>query len=105
MLWSVYETTLNDEDRMNNNAEACHRKLAYELGYHQSTLWKFTESLSKVQKDRDLYMEHLIVGQAPATKLKKCHDMDKNIKKIVCEYDNERSFTEYFRGLAHNLHM
>ena len=37
-LWSVYETTINEEDRMNNNAKACHRKLAYELGCHHPTL-------------------------------------------------------------------
>ena len=104
-LWNVYEATLNDEDRMNNYAEACHRKLAYELGCHHPTLWKFIETLSKVQKGRDLYMEHLIAGHDPAHKLKKYQDMDKRIKKIVYEYDAERTCIEYLRGLAYNFQM
>ena len=73
----MYEATLNDEDRMNNYAEACHRKLAYELGCHHPTLWKFIETLNKVQKGRNLYLEHLIAGHDPAHKLKKYQDMDK----------------------------
>ena len=78
-LWNVYETTFIDEDRTNNHAEACHRKLAYELGSHHPTLWKFIEILNKVQKGRDLYMEQLIAGHEPATKLKKYQHMDKRI--------------------------
>ena len=104
-LWNIYETTLNDEDRTNNNAEACHRKLAYELGSHHPTQWKFIEILNKVQKGRDLYMEQLIAGNEPATKLKKYQHMNKIIKKIVSEYGNERSCIEYLRGIAHNFQM
>ena len=101
----MYETTLNDEDRTNNYAEACHRKLAYELGCHHPTLWKFLETLNKVQKGRDLYMEHLIAGHDPAHKLKKYQDMDKRIKKIIYEYEAERSCIEYLQGLAYNFQM
>ncbi|XP_068247635.1 uncharacterized protein [Palaemon carinicauda] len=34
-MWSQYETTLNDEDRTNNHAEAAHRRIAFELGATQ----------------------------------------------------------------------
>ena len=40
-MWSQYEITLNDEDRTNNQAETAHRKIAFELGAHHPTIWKF----------------------------------------------------------------
>ena len=52
-MWSQYETTLNDEDRTNNHAEAAHRRIAFELGAHHPTIWKFMGTLMKLQKGRD----------------------------------------------------
>ena len=104
-MWSQYETTLNDEDRTNNHAEAAHRRIAFELGAHHPTIWKFIGSLLKLQKGRDLYMEQLIAGCQPPVKLKKYRDAVERIKKIAVEYDGERDTLEYLRGIAHNYQM
>ena len=37
-IWNLYQRTLNGEDRTNNNAEAAHRRLKYELGTHRPTI-------------------------------------------------------------------
>ena len=96
-LWSQYEKTLNDEDRTNNHAEAAHRRIAFELGAQHPTIWKFICTLMKIQKARDLYMEQLIAGYPPPTKLEKYRDADERIKTIVLEYDGERNTLKYLR--------
>ena len=101
----MYETTLNDKDQTNKYAEACHKELAYELRCHHLTLWKFLETLNKVKKGGDLYMEHHISGDDSAHKLKIYQDIDKRIKKILDGYDAKKSFIEYLRGLAQNFQM
>ena len=62
---------MNDEDRTNNHAEAAHRRLQNKLGMQHPTIWKFIDSLKRVQRGRDLYYEQLIAGQTPPIKLKK----------------------------------
>ena len=104
-MWSNYETTLNDSDRTNNHAEAAHRRIAFELGANHPTIWKFIETLMKLQKGRDVYMEQLISGCPPPLKLKKYRNADERIKKIVLEYNGERDALEYLRGIAHNYQM
>ena len=104
-MWSQYETTLNDEDRTNNHAEAAHRRIAFELGANHPTIWKYIEALMELQKGRDLYMEQLISGCRPPLKFKKYQNADKRIKKIVLEYDVEREALEYLRRIAHNYHV
>ena len=46
--WNVYEHSLNDEDRINNHAEAAHQRLQNELGMQHPTVWKFIDGLKKV---------------------------------------------------------
>ncbi|XP_068232295.1 uncharacterized protein [Palaemon carinicauda] len=104
-IWSQYETTLKDEGRTNNHAEAAHRRIAFELGANHPTIWKFIETLMKLQKGRDLNMEQLITGHTPPLALKKYRSADERIKKIVLEYNNERDALAYLKRIAHNYQM
>ena len=99
---NVYERCMNNEDRTNNHAEAAHRRLQNELGMQHPTIWKFIDSLKRVQRRRDLYYEQLIAGQTPPIKLKKFREADARIKSVVLQFEN-RNILEYLRGIAHNF--
>ena len=101
-IWNVYERCMNDEDRTNNHAEVAHRRLKNELGMQHPTIWKFIDSLKRVQRGRDLYYEQLIAGQTPPIKLKKFREADARIKSVVLQFEN-RNILEYLRGIAHNF--
>ena len=101
-VWNLYFRTLNHEDKTNNHAEAANRRLQMELGMEHLTLWKFIKALKKVQKGRDCYLESLIAGNSPPSKLKKYRDTDSRILRIVQNF-NERTPIEYLRGISHNI--
>lgn len=103
-IWNLYQRTLNGEDRTNNNAEAAHRRLQYELGMQHPTIWRLIDGLRKVQKGRDAYYEKLLAGHEPPQKLKKYRDADRRIHEIVCRFENMDA-VEYLRSLAHNYQM
>lgn len=102
--WSVYERTLNGEDRTNNHVEAAHRRLQTELGMSHPTLWKFIGGIRTVQKGRDHVYEQFVRGDQPPTKRTKYVQADARIKTIVESY-NERNILEYLRGISHNFIM
>ncbi|KAF1740771.1 LOW QUALITY PROTEIN: hypothetical protein MXB_1611 [Myxobolus squamalis] len=59
-IWSVYQTTLDDEDRTNNHVEASHRQMKEEFGMTHPSFWRFIDGLRKIQKGRDQYFEEYI---------------------------------------------
>ncbi|GCC45824.1 hypothetical protein chiPu_0030173 [Chiloscyllium punctatum] len=70
-MWNIYERTLNNDDKTDNNAEAVYRQRQCELDVEHLVIWKYIKSLRKVQRGRDLYYEHLIAGHDSLLKLKK----------------------------------
>uniref|UniRef100_A0A2C9LH34 MULE transposase domain-containing protein n=1 Tax=Biomphalaria glabrata TaxID=6526 RepID=A0A2C9LH34_BIOGL len=103
-MWSVYQRTLNGDNRTNNFAEAAHRRLQAEFGMSHPTIWKFIDGIRAVQKGRDLIYEQYIRGDQPLSKRKKYIDTDKRINVIVQTYQ-QRNIIEYLKGLAHNFLM
>ncbi|CAI6351496.1 unnamed protein product [Macrosiphum euphorbiae] len=103
-MWNVFNRTLNQQDRINNPAEAAHRRLQTELGMNHSTIWKLIDGLRKVQTNRDFYYEQLVAGHNPPVKLKKYRDADQRILTVVRDYFN-RAVVEYLRGISHNYQM
>ena len=71
LLFTGILRTLSGENRTNNHAEATNRKLQVEFGMEHPTIWKFVNTLHKIQKSRDTFLEQLIAGHAPPSKLKK----------------------------------
>ncbi|KAF0991409.1 hypothetical protein HZS_1451, partial [Henneguya salminicola] len=53
-MWSVYERTVNGEDRTNNSVEAARRTLQAEFGMDHPNIWKFKDGIRCVQNGRDL---------------------------------------------------
>jgi hypothetical protein len=66
--WSVYERTLNRQDRTKNHAEAAHRRMRAVLGIDHPSIWKYIDSLLCIQKGRDQYFEQYIRGELPPQK-------------------------------------
>ena len=78
-IWNLYLRMLNGENRTNNYAEATNRKLQVEFGMEHPTIWKFINTLHKIQKSQDTFLEQLIAGHTPPLKLKKYHDADERL--------------------------
>lgn len=104
-IWSVYDRVISETDRTNNHAEAAHRRLQCELSMDHPTIWKFINTLKKIQCGRDVFYEKLRAGFEPPHKLKKYVQADIRIKNIVTEYTTTRTFVEYLKAIAHNYEM
>ena len=92
-ICSVYERTLNGEDRTNNYVEAAHRRLQAEFGMDHPNIWKFIDGIRAVQKGRDLVYEQFVRGDEPPIKRRKYVAADTRIMKIVASY-RERNIIE-----------
>jgi hypothetical protein len=103
-MWSVYERTVNGEDRTNNYVEAAHRRLQAEFGMDHPNIWKFIDGIRAVQKGRDLVYEQFVRGDQPPVKRRKYVAADFRIRRIVESY-RERNIIEYLRGISHNFLM
>ena len=68
------------------------------------SIWTFIRSLCKVQKERDVLYEQMVVGHAPPAKRRKYRDADKCILTLVRDFQN-RPMNEYLRGITHNYEM
>ncbi|XP_064098057.1 uncharacterized protein LOC135209279 [Macrobrachium nipponense] len=102
--WNQYERTIAGLDRTNNHAEAAHRRIYTELGVNHPVIWKFINSLRKIQKTRDVYYEQLVAGHTPKQKLLKYLRAGERILNIVSQFA-QREPLEYLHGLAHNYEI
>ena len=80
-MWSVYERTVNGEDRTNNYVEAAHRRLQAEFGMDHPNIWKFIDGIRAVQKGRDLVYEQFVRGDQPPVKRRKYVAADLRIRR------------------------
>ena len=68
------------------------------------TLWRFIDSLRKIQKGRDAFYEALIAGRRAPEKLKKFRMADERISHLLEDYSN-RSTLDFLKGIAYNYQM
>jgi len=103
-MWNVYDRVNQHMDRRNNHVEAAHRRVQAELQMDHPTTWKLIDGLRSVQKGRDAFHEHLVVGNPPPRKLSRYRMCDERILRVVQGYANY-GVTEYLRGIFHNFQM
>ncbi|XP_050516377.1 uncharacterized protein LOC126891239 [Diabrotica virgifera virgifera] len=103
-IWNLYQRVRDGVDRTNNHAEAANRRIQNELGMDHPTIWKFIDALKKIQAGRDVFLERLIAGNEPPSKLKKYIQADQRIESLVLDYEN-RNLNDFLRGIAYKFEM
>ncbi|KAK0408673.1 hypothetical protein QR680_004091 [Steinernema hermaphroditum] len=103
-MWNCHDRVLKNDPRTNNRAEAAHRRLQRELGADHPSIWKFIESLRKVQIGVDKSFEDMLIGRPAEQKRKKYRDADLRIRRLVDGYD-EDNLLDFLRGIATNIGM
>ncbi|KAK0420213.1 hypothetical protein QR680_014567 [Steinernema hermaphroditum] len=103
-MWNCHDRVLKNDPRTNNRAEAAHRRLQRELGADHPSIWKFIESLRKVQIGVDKSFEDMLIGRPAEQKRKKYRDADLRIRRLVDGYD-EDNLLDFLHGIATNIGM
>ena len=99
-VWSVHDRTLQGEARTNNFAEAAHRRLQTEFGVKHPNLWRFIDTLRKVQHHRDMLLARYQAGNIPVPKRKRY----RRLVNLVNRFDT-LTVVQYLEGCASNFVM
>ena len=70
-LWSVYDRTLADEPRTNNQLEGWHRRFKVIVDKHHPNIYQFMDRLKGEQAHTETTIEQLIGGMVPQAMRKK----------------------------------
>lgn len=114
--WSVYQRTLDGEDRTNNFSEAGMRRLKNAFSCQHPTIWHFVDVIRREQKSADADFAKFIMGEDPPPKKKKYRETDRRILNLVTEYNplnlanidqpiNTNRIIEYLTGISRNYQM
>ena len=101
-VWNVYERTLQDQHRTNNNVEGWNRSFKESCGTASPNIYRFIECLRRQQGLHNYDVVQLIAGGQIAAKNKKYEAISKRLKIIADDADN-RTNMEYLQGIAYNF--
>ncbi len=81
-LWNMYERTINDSMRTNNQAEAWHRRVTSVIQCEHPSLWVFIQSLQKEENYIHCQMVKINAGHN-TIQSKKYLDYSKRLKNLL----------------------
>ncbi len=99
-LWNMYERTLNQSMRTNNQAEAWHRRLNSVVQCEHPSLWMFLESLQKEENYIRCQIVKINAGQT-SPQCKQYLDYNKRLKNLLLS--PHPTLLEQIKGIALNL--
>jgi hypothetical protein len=102
-LWNVNQRVVESLPRTNNSVEGWHCGFQSSLQCSHPTLWKLLEQLKRENELHKLTVVQLLSGQTYRPK-RVYRITNERISNVVADYGN-RTFIEFLRGIAHNLHL
>ena len=100
----MFARALNDSDRTNNFAEACHKRGQLMFGSVHPVICQLIRGLKLSQKEFDNEYERFVAGYDARRKRPDYELADARILNIVFNYDRV-NILEYLRGLSQNYKM
>ena len=102
-MWSVYERTLNGENRTNNYVEAAHRRLQAEFGMDHPNIWKFIDGIRAVQNAVTHYISNSFVETSRLSSAENTLQQISESGQLLRVTEN--IMEEFLRGITHNVLM
>ena len=102
-LWNVYERTVCEMPRTNNNLEGFHSSLRISVTNSHPNIWKLIDALKNEEGLARTKIIQVNCGNLPSKK-KKYKDSEQRIFKIICRYNPEFKM-DFLRAIAHNLKL
>lgn len=109
-IWSVYDLTVNRQQRSTNSVEGFHSKFQRKILTHHAGIWKFLEFLQKDQKENEVCIIQLEAGHnrirypiKPGYKKNQ-----EQIERIVGNYDtfrNEGNVMQYLMSISYRIKL
>ena len=104
-LWNYHLDTPFGIPKTTNAVEAWHRSFNSTVGCHHPTIWRFISALKREQGLVEVRHAKFLAGNAP-TKRKRCQASEQAlIDLVLCYFDENRSKTEFLRGVAHHFSL
>lgn len=118
-MWSVYQRTIDGDQRTNNYAEGTNHSLKNDFGCSHPSIWTFIDKLRARQKNIDANYAQFVRGDDPPPKKKRLRDNDRRILNKVRAYVpinqnppdhnyfpppqfNPHTIIEFLTGISHN---
>lgn len=105
-IWNCYERTLEGLPRTTNSCEGWHNRLNLLMGKSHPSFFHVVEQLRKESVEVGQEIERLQAGHSPVKKRKKYADIDKQIERIVGDYEiykENNEILKYLRLIGHSL--
>lgn len=101
-FWNVYERTVNDQQRTNNDVEGWHRSFKETCGTLSPNIYRLINCLKRQQELHSFEIIQIIAGYPIAARNKKYAAISARVKRIVQDFNN-RSLIDYLRGIAYSF--
>lgn len=109
-IWSVYDLTVNKQQRSTNAVEGFHSKFQRMIVSHHSGIWKFLEFLQKDQQENEICILQLEAGHTRVRypikpQYKKNQEQ---IEVIVGNYENfknEGNVMQYLKNISYRIKL
>ena len=97
-MWNVYQRTLQELPRTNNNIEGWHRGFQSLIGSCHPNIWIFHGKLKRQQSLHHIQLTQILAGDV-IPQQKKYQDAASRVLHLVQNYGNRLC------GVAYNIHM
>ena len=102
-MWNVYQRTLQELPRTNNNIEGWHRGFQSLIGSCHPNIWTFLGKLKRQESPHHVQLTQILAGDVIPHR-KKYQDAASRVLHLVQNYGN-RHVLDFLRGVAYNIHM
>lgn len=101
-LWNVYNRTIDNQQRTNNDIEGWHRGFQAACGTLFPNIYRFIDALKRQQSMHNFEITQMVAGMPRNQPNKKYAAISTRIRGIVQDYEN-RNIIDYLRGIAYNF--
>lgn len=107
VTWNVFETTLNNQHRTNNECESWNNGFRQLVGHAHPSVWTAIEALQQDQSMASTALLQFARGQPPAKRIRRETVRHQDRLRTLCQRKRAGEITmpEFLRAVAHTIRL